>query len=140
MEPPGARSNIAGFGVSTEVTAPVRELVKLHPSKLVVQLFFTLNFAKRPEPCAGAKAGVGLAIVGRAGEQFSVNWGRTSVGEESPPEHAATADSNKDRQACVRIDFRLIDGRQARRLAETRGAGLAIRSPGMNSGRAVVLQ
>jgi hypothetical protein len=86
------------------MTAPVRELVRVHPTRLTEQLFVATNFVELFAP-AGRVTAVGLAVILGFGVEHAVaNSGRTSVGEVSlSPEHASAVGSNIATIVRVRI-------------------------------------
>jgi hypothetical protein len=92
---PGSKGgNVVRLGALTRVTAPVRELVRAHPTSLVVQLFFTTNLAVALAP-EGRVTAVGLAAIRGFGvEQAVANAGEASVGEVSLLEQPRAAVSN----------------------------------------------
>jgi hypothetical protein len=85
------------------VTTPVRELVRVQPTRLVLQLLAAMNLAVALVPGARVTA-VGLAVIFGFGVAHAVaNSGPASVGAVSWPEHASAAGSNRDAIVTVRI-------------------------------------
>jgi len=91
------------LGAATLVTAPVRELVRVHPTRLVVQLLAATNLAVPVVPGARVTT-VGLAVIFGFGVEHAVaNSAPASVGAVSLPEHASAAGSNRATIVRVRI-------------------------------------
>jgi hypothetical protein len=86
--------SVAGLGLPTAVTTPVRELVRLNPFTFVVQSFFTMNLVE-PVLFGDLVTEVGLAVIVTLGHAIA-NSGRTSVGEGSRPEQASAAGSSRE--------------------------------------------
>jgi hypothetical protein len=92
------------LGAATLVTAPVRELVRVHPARLTVQLLVATNLAVPVVPGARLTA-VGLAVIFGFGVEHAVaNSGRASVGAVPLPEHASAAGSSREAIVTVRIN------------------------------------
>ena len=91
------------LGALTLVTAPVRELVSVQPTRLTVQLFFATNLVEPLVP-GGTVTAVGLAVNFGLGNAHAVaSSGPASVGEVSLPEQASAAESNRDAIIGMRI-------------------------------------
>ena len=93
-EAPGAnvgRSTM--LGAPTDATAPVREVLAIHPPMETEQLLVTMNLGELLVFRGLVVAG-GFETVSRGGTQFTVNSGFSPVGELSLEEQAANMDNS----------------------------------------------
>jgi hypothetical protein len=101
---PGARlGRLTMLGAPTDATAPVREVLAVHPPRGTEHPLLTMNLVELLVFRGLVTAG-GFETASRGGTQFSVNSGLSPVGELSFEEQAANADSSTASGAKVRMN------------------------------------